>query len=322
MSLRLLVLFAFMFSASVAFAQNAPASTPAAKPKAAVPASPSASEVPAPPPASAPTPTGATPAQAPATPAPQAPAPQAPAPGAPQTAGPQTPAPQPPPAGSNELPPPPTFPQGAQPASTPPAQVTGYGAEQEALSPPPKLEPLGMFGLTLSFGFAFGGEKLVAATFTDGSDGSITAGSGAQIGLGFVLTPLRTEGHSLGISVDQSAKFASISARNADITLTRFPLVAALRYGYAFNDTWNFIAGGGMVFEYGISLIGSGDAEGLDEKFHSALGFMAEAGVAYRERSFLIDVTLRFTGLTYETDEVSDIDAKNGALVIAGHYFF
>lgn len=320
MSQRLLVLFAFMSSASVAFAQSPPASTPTAKPKAAVPASPSASEVPAPPPATAPTPTTATPA--PATPAPQAPAPTAPAPAAPQTAAPQTPAPQPAPAGSNELPPPPTFPQGAQPASAPPAQVTGYGPEQEPVPAPAKLEPLGMFGLTLSFGFAFGGEKLVAATFTNGSDASITAGSGAQIGLGFVLTPLRTEGHSLGISVDQSAKFTSISARNADITLTRFPLVAALRYGYAFNDTWNFIAGGGMVFEYGISLTGSGDAEGLDQKFHTALGFMAEAGVAYRERSFLIDVTLRFTGLTYETDEVSDIDAKNGALVVAGHYFF
>jgi hypothetical protein len=319
MSQRLLVLFACFSLASSAFAQNAPAAKPAAKAPAAVPAAGTGDEVPAPPPATTPTP--ATPA--PATPAPAptsaAPAPATPAPGpAPVTPAPQ---PQPAPAGTNTVPPPPTFPQGAEPTSPPPAQVTGYNPEP--LPPPPeKAEPLGMFGLSLSFGFAFGGEKLVAATFTNGSDAAIHAGQGATIGLGVTFMPIRAQGHSLGISVNQSAKFASISASNADITLTRFPLVPALRYNYAFNDTWNFLAAGGLVFEYGISLTGSGDAEGLDQKFKSALGFMAEAGVSYRERSFLVDVTLRYTGLTYETDEVKDIDAKSGALVVAGHYFF
>jgi hypothetical protein len=202
-------------------------------------------------------------------------------------------------------------------------EVTGQGPE-ELPPPPPPPEPLGIFGLTLSFGFAFGGDELVAAEFTDGSDASIAAGNGAMIGLGVVVMPLRSEGHSLGVSVDQSAKFAEISARNASITLTRFPLVAALRYSYAFTDTWHFAAGGGLVYEYGISLSGDGDAEGLDADFENALGFMAEAGVAYRERSFVIDVTLRFTGLTYEPKDavVDEVDAKNGALVVAGHYFF
>jgi hypothetical protein len=312
MSQRLLVLFTCLLLASAAFAQNAPAAKPAAKTPAAVPAAGSGDEVPAPPPATTP---------APATPAPATAAP-APTPGpAPAPATSPAPQPQPAPTGSNAVPPPPTFPQGAEPASPPPAQVTGYNPEPPP-PPPEKAEPLGMFGLSLSFGFAFGGEKLVAATFTNGTDAAIHAGQGATIGLGVTFMPIRAQGHSLGISVNQSAKFASISARNADITLTRFPLVPALRYNYAFNDTWNFLAAGGLVFEYGISLTGSGDAEGLDQKFHSALGFMAEAGVSYRERSFLVDVTLRYTGLTYETDDVKGIDAKNGALVVAGHYFF
>ena len=193
------------------------------------------------------------------------------------------------------------------------------------MPPPPKAEPLGIFGLTLSFGFAFGGDKVVGATFTDGTDVDIAAGNGALIGFGIVVTPLRTEeGHSIGVSVDQSVKFASISARNASINLTRFPLVAALRYGYAFNDTWNFIAGGGMVYEYGISLSGDGDASELDEEFENALGWMVEAGGAYRERSFVVDITLRFTGLEYDPKPAGGptYDAKSGALVVAGHYFF
>jgi hypothetical protein len=183
-----------------------------------------------------------------------------------------------------------------------------------------------MFGLTLTFGFAFGGDEVAAATFTNGNDASITAGQGALIGLGFVLMPLRREGHSIGVAVEQSVKFAQISASNASISLTRFPLLAALRYDYAFTDTWHLALGGGVVYEYGISLTGEGLAEDLEVDFENAVGWMGEAGVAYRERSFVIDVTLRFTGLSYQPDvpglDADDVNATNGGLIVAGHYFF
>jgi hypothetical protein len=181
-----------------------------------------------------------------------------------------------------------------------------------------------MFGLTLSFGFAFGGDEVAAATYSDGSEASIRAGSGGLIGIGVVLMPVRSEGHSLGVAVDQSVKFTQISARNASISLTRFPLVASLRYDYAFSDTWHLALGGGFVYEYGISLTGDGDFDGLDVEIENAAGWMGEAGVAYRERAFVIDATLRFTGLTYrpEDPQFADADATSGGLVIAGHYFF
>jgi hypothetical protein len=181
-----------------------------------------------------------------------------------------------------------------------------------------------MFGLTLSFGFAFGGDEVQSAEYVDGTEVSIRAGSGALIGIGVTLMPLRSEGHSLGVALDQSVKFTQISARNASISLTRFPLVASLRYDYAFTDTWHLALGGGFVYEYGISLTGDGDFDGLEVDIENASGWMGEAGVAYRERSFVIDATLRFTGLEYHSEdpEFEDADATSGGLVIAGHYFF
>ena len=181
-----------------------------------------------------------------------------------------------------------------------------------------------MFGLTLSFGFAFGGDQIATATYINGDDVEIRAGEGAVIGIGIILMPLRSEGHSLGVALEQSAKFAQISARNASLLLSRFPLVASLRYDYAFTDTWHLAAGGGLVYEYGISLTGDGDFEGFEVDFENAVGWMGEAGVAYRERSFVIDATLRFTGLSYEDVQGIDgeVDAKSGGLIIAGHYFF
>ena len=263
-----------------------------------------------------PAPNAAQPAADPTTPAPAA----TPEPGA-------APAPAPAPQGP---PPPPSFPQGAQPPSTTDSvEVTG---ETEDLPPAPEpAEPLGWFGLTLSLGYAFGGDDLQASAvrFDNGFDAEISAGTGTQLGLGVVFMPIRTEGHSIGVSVDQSIKFADISARNLSVALIRFPLVISARYSYAFSETWHFTAGGGLVYEYGINLSGDGDADELDADFKNAIGFMAEAGVAYRERSFVIDATLRFTGLEYEPepdsiDQLTEgpFDAKNGALVVAGHYFF
>jgi len=300
--------FAFLVASSFASAASAQSG-----PK---PASDPAAEVPAPPPAAPTTPApapGPAPTAVPAaTPSP-APADAAPPPAA-------TPAPA-----NQGPPPPPTFPQGSPPPSTTSSvEVTGQGPE-ELPPPPPPPEPLGMFGLTLTFGFTFGGDEIVPATTSEGDDVGIEAGNGASIGIGVVLMPLRTDtGHSLGVAVDQSAKFAQISGRNGSISLTRFPLVASLRYDYAFTDTWHLALGGGVVYEYGISITGDGDYEDLDVDLENAVGWMGEAGVAYRERGFVIDVTLRFTGLRYQSDVAvfDDKNATNGGLIVAGHYFF
>jgi hypothetical protein len=317
MSQRWLAFVVASAFASGALAQSGqqPTSTPAAE----VPAPPPATAPKEPAPSSAPQ-VSASPSATPA-PAPTAVPPATPSPAPADSASvPAAPAPTP-----QTPPPPPTFPQGASepPSTTSSVEVTGQGP-QELPPPPPPPEPLGIFGLTLSFGFAFGGDEVAAATYSDGTDASIRAGTGGLFGIGVVLMPFRREGHSFGVAVDQSVKFTQISARNASIALTRFPLVASLRYDYAFTDTWHLALGGGVVYEYGISLTGDGDFDGLDLDIENALGWMGEAGVAYRERSFVIDATLRFTSLTYqpEDERFSEADAKNGGLVVAGHYFF
>jgi hypothetical protein len=180
-----------------------------------------------------------------------------------------------------------------------------------------------MFGVYLGMGFAFGGDELITAMYVDGSDAEISAGTGMLIGLGVSFTPLRASGHALGLEIDQNVKLTDISASTADISLTRFPLVAALQYSYEISPAWHFVVAPGLVYEYGISLTGSGDAEGLDEEFDSALGWMVEGGVAYRERSFVVDATLRFTKLTYHhPEEDADVDASSGGLMLGAHYIF
>ena len=326
--------YAFVVAASFAsgaFAQGKPATDPAASqvpaPPPVKPAAAAPGDVPAPPatkpaPTAAPAPAAARPGQAP-TAVPTAPGAAQPAPESPTAQPATTPPPAQAPAAQGP-PPPPTFPQGAAEPPSTTSSVEVSGQTEELPPPPPEAEPLGWFGLTLSLGYAFGGDEVAAASFTNGADAEISAGTGTQIGFGIVVMPLRSAGHSLGLSVDQSVKYADISARNLSIALTRFPLVVAGRYSYAISETWHFSAGGGLVYEYGINLSGEGDAEDIDVDFENAAGFMVEAGAAYRERSFVIDVTLRFTGLTYQPEiaDADELDAKNGALVVAGHYFF
>ena len=283
----------------------------------AAPLSTAAAQTATPPPTPAPASAGGTPSVAP----PEQAAVPPPPPAAPDDA---PPAPPPPPTFPEGPPPPPTFPDapsGSEPAERAPL-VTD--SESPPSSGPSKPEPLGMFGIELAIGLAVGGDEIVNASFDDGTDASLAGGNGISFGLGFTLTPLRTESHALGLGVDQSVKLAQISASNAEVSLTRFPLVVSLRYAYSFNPAWSFVAGPGLVYEYGISLSSSGDASGIGADFEPALGYMFEGGVGYREHSLVIDATLRFTGLQYQVKgPVPDkVDATHGALVIKFGYVF
>jgi len=163
----------------------------------------------------------------------------------------------------------------------------------------------------------------VVAQFDNGDLASLDAGDGAVLGIGIDLTPLRTGPHALGFSVEQGVKFNSIEASNASISLIRFPLVVSVHYHLQLSDTLAFVAGGGLVHEYGIQIEGSGDLSDVQGDLDDATGWMGEGGVAYLEGPVVVDITLRYTGLTYEGgDSPESADADSVAFVVAGHYFF
>ncbi|MDD9935637.1 MAG: hypothetical protein OXT09_18645, partial [Myxococcales bacterium] len=182
---------------------------------------------------------------------------------------------------------------------------------------------LGAFGISLHMGFAFGGDDLARAMFSNGDTRDLKAGNGSVIGVGIALTPLRDGPHALGITVDQAVKFEEIRASNASIFLTRFPLVTAVDYRFLLGGNWWFVCAGGVVYEYGINISGSGDLDDVDDDLDNALGFMGEGGVGYQERSFVADFALRYTGISYTAPgSEAEADADSFGFVVTGAYFF
>lgn len=84
-------------------------------------------------------------------------------------------------------------------------------------------------GITAELGMLFGGDDLATATFTNGENSSLPAGSGMSLSLGAQWTPLWI-GNAVGIGLGGSLGYKenSINASNGSVTLSRYPLVAAL----------------------------------------------------------------------------------------------
>jgi hypothetical protein len=261
-------------------------------------------------------------AQATDTPAQQTPAPSPPtAADAPPPV--EAPPPPPPPAEPPPPPPPPTFPNAA-PAAAPVYEDRSAPPESEVV--PPSAEPpapLGMFGVGLSFGVAGGGDVLVDARFSDGTDQSLRAGSGVQLGLGLELAPLRSDGHSLSVSLHQSVKYAAITGDNGGFSLVRFPVNVLVHYGYDISYTWGLTLGAGLAYEHGIKFAGEGDFAGSSVELDDALGPAFEGGASYREGLFMARAVLRVTLLEYENKPKSGtLAADSVALLVSGSFFF
>ena len=121
----------------------------------------------------------------------------------------------------------------------------------------------------LGGGFTFGGDKLVSATYTDGSSDSISAGGGLHIfgGVDYRLNDTISLQSTLGYHFDSTKQ-----ASNGSAKFSRIPL-ELLAY-YHFNDAFRF--GGGLRIVSSPKLEGGGIASNINTSFANTVGLVVE----------------------------------------------
>jgi hypothetical protein len=177
-------------------------------------------------------------------------------------------------------------------------------------------------GVGLGFGLAFGGESLVTATLSDGTTDELNAGQGVLLTARAFLNPLWvSEVIGFGLGVEWGWKYTSISASNAGLSLTRFPFELMGRFLARFNGDCYLVLAGGLHNESGVRISGSGAFGGLEGKLDDALGPTGEVGVLFSSEHVGIDLTLRYTHLTYTVGSASG-DASHVGLFTGIFYTF
>lgn len=144
-------------------------------------------------------------------------------------------------------------------------------------------------------GFDFGGDTLISVPTTGSGGGTKTlkAGEGVYLGGGASILLDRKD---VEIEVTLSYKFSSISAQNGDIDWSVMPLDALVFYRMP-----RFRVGGGLTYQIGPTLKGSGVADGLRAKYDDALGVVVEG-------DYLLGQKLRFgvrlTSVSYKASSI------------------
>ena len=186
------------------------------------------------------------------------------------------------------------------------AQTTGSNRAVLPKMPRPNLR------LFLGLGGDIGGEDLIEATMSSGSTETLSAGSGVVLTMGGTVTPLWI-GNDLGLGVggEIGLKYDSIDAKNASVSLLRYPLSLWLQSYVTLNDRWylSFIGGGHK--ELSPELSGHGDAAEYQASFQSPWGWMVGAGFLWADSWHSgLGLDLRYTRIHYSIAG-ENIDASN-----------
>ncbi|HLQ27140.1 MAG TPA: outer membrane beta-barrel protein [Acidiferrobacterales bacterium] len=174
---------------------------------------------------------------------------------------------------------------------------------------------LGMLGLLMSagasqaadvhglfkLGLDTGGDTLVTVIFKDGSTSSIKANDGFYIGGGVALVEVAKD---VDVELSLAWKYTAVTASNADVTFTRFPLEALAFYKFE-----KVRLGGGLAYHINPKLKSSGDLSGLDVSFDNALGYVAQADYRITDK---MNVGIRYTSVDYKVGN-SPAAKGNGA---------
>ncbi len=169
-----------------------------------------------------------------------------------------------------------------------------------------------IWGLQLGLGMGFGGDDLVTAYYTDGSDETLYAGTGIGGTIGTTVTPFYFDGHAIGFGLDFGIKGWNIggSDTNFQLNMTRLPLMLSGIYTFSVSNSVDLLAAGGLQLEFYPNMSGSGAMDDIDVEFDTAVGGFLEAGVMFGNPYFAVDITLRYTLMTYTSDEI--IEEING----------
>jgi hypothetical protein len=140
------------------------------------------------------------------------------------------------------------------------------------------------------FGADFGGDSLVNVTYANGARASVEAGRGIILGGGAVWTMMP----GLELQTTLSYKFTTIpQATNGDVTWTRIPLEIAV---FQRLEKWRY--GGGITFQSGASLEGSGLAAPATSSFATATGLILEGDWQPNDKYSL---GLKYTSISYKS---------------------
>ena len=175
-------------------------------------------------------------------------------------------------------------------------------------------------GLSLFFGFGFGGEDFVSASSSSGNDETLSSGTGVIFGAGGMLTPLwPTEGLGLGLGVDAAIKYDSIDAANGSASIRRFPLAltAHLLTNGSGGDHF-FLLKGGVARDFGINYSASGVAS-IDANVEGTWGPTGALGYYKRTNDVFAWDVMGFFALTNHVIGTSKINANSVGLTMGFH---
>lgn len=154
----------------------------------------------------------------------------------------------------------------------------------------PAAAPTPGFNWVLEGGIAFGGDKVVDITFTDGSGQTLTAGQGGHIAFGgqyrLPSVPRLAIGATAGI------KFVTNASENASIGITRIPVEVIGRW--SLEQDW--YVGAGIVNHASVKV--KGDGFFPDEELDASLGTKLELGWRWLSVSY---TAMDYTATSGET---------------------
>ena len=163
----------------------------------------------------------------------------------------------------------------------------------------------------LGVGETAGGDKLVIATYTDGSTDSISAGDGLAFygGIGYHLNDAVSLQGTIGYH-SESTK----SASNGDVTFSRWPLELLAFY----HVKEAFKIGGGIRLNKSPKVKGSGIASNINESFDSTIGLVIEGEYLFSSK---VGVKVRRVSEKYkQSGSPVSVDGSHFG-VLASFYF-
>jgi len=157
-----------------------------------------------------------------------------------------------------------------------------------------------------------GGDDIVTALFTDGTEETIQAGEFLSIDLGVAWDMGFLEGRMAG-----GWRYDTITADNGKLNFQRFTAQALL---LAAIGNWRI--GGGGTYHFEIELDGSGVGSPASAEFDNAIGAIAEIDYYFTPKAY---IGLQYTHIEYDRttafgQTAQTFDASSIGIVIAGRW--
>lgn len=160
-------------------------------------------------------------------------------------------------------------------------------------------------------GLTYGGDDLSTLEYDNGDKVDITAGGLALLGVGYNIN----FSEQISVKINGSYHFDNASAKNGDITFSRFEL-EAIPY-YSINNKVRL--GLGAAYHTAVDYNNDFDSN-IDTKFDSSVGFILSGD--YQLDNDMGKLELRYVSIDYNIDKIGDYSVKDWDLPsIDGDHF-